>query len=62
MKLLIDEDLSPRVALHLCNQHSLDAAHVRDRGMLGETDQVVLERVSDIWNPLPTCWDVVWWR
>jgi predicted nuclease of predicted toxin-antitoxin system len=42
-KLLLDENLSPWVALHL-QQEGRDVAHIRDRGMLGEPDHVVLER------------------
>ncbi len=47
MKFLIDEDLSPRVSLVLCERYLVDAVHVRDRGMLGEPDQVVLERAFE---------------
>jgi predicted nuclease of predicted toxin-antitoxin system len=41
-KLLIDENLSPSVALTLC-QEGIDAVHVRDRGMNGASDAQVLE-------------------
>ena len=42
MKFLIDEDLSPRVARHLCEQFCFDAIAVRDRGLLGASDPEVL--------------------
>lgn len=42
IKLLIDEDLSPWVALRLREDEGLDAIAVRDRGMLGATDAEVL--------------------
>jgi predicted nuclease of predicted toxin-antitoxin system len=43
IKLLLDEDLSPWVALRLRKVHFVDAVHVRDRGRLGLTDREVLE-------------------
>jgi predicted nuclease of predicted toxin-antitoxin system len=43
MKFIIDEDVSPRVARYLCQEFCLDAIAVRDRGLLGATDSVVLE-------------------
>jgi hypothetical protein len=43
IKLLLDEDLSPWVALRLRKDHFVDAVHVRDRGRLGLTDREVLE-------------------
>lgn len=43
VKLLIDEDMSPRVAVALCAD-GVDACHVRDPDMLGATDKRVLER------------------
>ena len=43
-KLLLDENLSPRVAKALCVD-GVDAVHVRDRGFLGATDAQVLELV-----------------
>jgi predicted nuclease of predicted toxin-antitoxin system len=43
MKFIIDEDVSPRVARYLCQEFCLDAVAVRDRGLLGATDSVVLE-------------------
>jgi predicted nuclease of predicted toxin-antitoxin system len=42
VKLLLDENLSPRVAEALRNG-GLDAVHVRDRGILGTPDHAVLE-------------------
>ncbi|MCC6216475.1 MAG: DUF5615 family PIN-like protein [Polyangiaceae bacterium] len=44
MKLLLDENLSPRVAEALARDDGLDVCHVRDRGLLGATDPEVLER------------------
>jgi predicted nuclease of predicted toxin-antitoxin system len=38
MKFLIDEDLSPSVAQHLCRNLSIDAIAVRDRGLLSAKD------------------------
>jgi predicted nuclease of predicted toxin-antitoxin system len=43
MKFLIDEDLSPNVAQHLCRNLSIDAIAVRDRGLLSAKDYQVLE-------------------
>ena len=43
MKLLLDENLSPSVAYTLRIEDSIDACHVRDRGMLGAEDPDVLE-------------------
>ena len=43
MKLLIDEDLSPRVARILCEQFLIDAVAIRDRGLLGISDRQVLD-------------------
>ncbi len=43
VKLLLDENLSPSIAVLLC-QDGVDAAHIRDRGMTGATDAEVLER------------------
>ncbi len=43
MKFIIDEDLSPRVARHLCQEFYFDAIAVRDRGLLGATDREVLD-------------------
>jgi predicted nuclease of predicted toxin-antitoxin system len=44
VKLLLDENVSPIVAEILVREDSLDACHVRDRGLLGSTDAQVLER------------------
>ena len=43
IKLLIDEDLSPRVAQLLCEQLLIDSISVRDRGLLSSNDQEILE-------------------
>jgi predicted nuclease of predicted toxin-antitoxin system len=43
LKLLLDENLSPTVALAL-RAEGHDVVHVRDRGLLGATDRQVLER------------------
>ncbi|MBN1612672.1 MAG: DUF5615 family PIN-like protein [Polyangiaceae bacterium] len=43
MKLLLDENLSPRVAVAL-RALGIDAVHVRDRSMSGATDPEVLRR------------------
>jgi predicted nuclease of predicted toxin-antitoxin system len=43
MKFIIDEDVSPRVARYLCQEFCFDAIAVRDRGLLGATDQQVLD-------------------
>ena len=43
MKLLLDENLSPAAAVALIAD-GIDACHVRDRGILGATDQELLER------------------
>ncbi len=42
MKFLIDEDLSPKVAQHLCENYLTDAVAVRDRGLLDKDDRTVL--------------------
>lgn len=44
VKLLLDENLSPRLAEVLRNEDKLDAVHIRDRGLLGAKDHEVLER------------------
>jgi predicted nuclease of predicted toxin-antitoxin system len=44
VKLLLDENLSPKVAETLARDDGIDACHVRDRGLLGATDADVLER------------------
>jgi predicted nuclease of predicted toxin-antitoxin system len=43
VKLLLDENLSPRVAETLVKEDVVDAVHVRDRGLLGALDHRVLE-------------------
>ena len=43
VKLLIDEDLSPKVAQHLRESRGADAVHLRDRGKLGLSDRQVLD-------------------
>jgi len=43
IKLLIDEDLSPRIAHLLCEQCLIDSISVRDRGLLSSNDQEILE-------------------
>ena len=47
MKLLLDENISPKVAEELARVDGLDACHVRDRGLLAATDAEVLERAYD---------------
>src|SRR5207247_9995749 len=44
VKLLLDENLSPKVAETLARDDGVDLCHVRDRGLLGATDAEVLER------------------
>ena len=44
VKLLLDENISPWVATVLCAEDGIDACHVRDRNLLGETDRGVLDR------------------
>ncbi len=44
VKLLLDENLSPRVAEILRREDGLDAVHIRDRGLLEAKDHEVLER------------------
>jgi len=44
VKLLLDENLSPKVAEILRNDDGLDAVHIRDSGLLEATDPEVLER------------------
>jgi predicted nuclease of predicted toxin-antitoxin system len=43
MKFLVDEDLSPSVALYLCRERFLDAVAVRDRSLLNAPDYEILE-------------------
>jgi predicted nuclease of predicted toxin-antitoxin system len=47
MKFLLDEDISPRVAERLRIDGRLDVIHVRDRGLLGKSDPVILQRAYD---------------
>lgn len=42
-RLLLDEDLSPKVAERLRSDDGIDAAHVRDRSRLGASDREVLD-------------------
>jgi len=44
VKLLLDENISPKVAEILREQDGVDAIHVRDRALLQAADHVVLER------------------
>jgi predicted nuclease of predicted toxin-antitoxin system len=44
VKLLLDENLSPKVAEAIRNEDGIDACGVRDRGLLEATDAEVLER------------------
>lgn len=46
VKLLLDENLSPSVAVALCRD-GLDVAHVRDRGLNGATDAEVLSKAYE---------------
>jgi len=46
VKLLLDENISPAVALTVAAE-GIDACHVRDRGLLGATDREVLDRAFD---------------
>lgn len=41
-RFLIDENLSPQLALHLASVHGFDAVHVKDLGLLGASDAAVL--------------------
>ncbi|MEZ4735195.1 MAG: DUF5615 family PIN-like protein [Caldilineaceae bacterium] len=47
MKFLIDEDLSPKVAERLRVEGGVDAIHVRDRGLLGRPDLVILQKAYE---------------
>ncbi|MGD0678389.1 MAG: DUF5615 family PIN-like protein [Polyangiaceae bacterium] len=55
VKLLLDENLSPRVAETLCREDAIDACHVRDRGLLEATDHEVLERAYAEDRVVVTC-------
>jgi predicted nuclease of predicted toxin-antitoxin system len=46
IKLLLDENLSPSVAVALC-QDGFDVVHVRDRGLNGATDAEVLDKAYE---------------
>lgn len=46
VKLLLDENLSPAVAATLRGE-GRDAVHVRERGLLGEPDHVVMKKAMD---------------
>lgn len=46
MKLLLDENLSPKVAEAL-RRDGIDAIHVRDRGLLEASDHRVLDKAFD---------------
>jgi predicted nuclease of predicted toxin-antitoxin system len=46
VKLLLDEKLSPAAAVALIAD-GIDAYHVRDRGILGATDQELLDRAYE---------------
>lgn len=41
MKFLINENLSPKIAIELCKEEH-DAVHIRDEGMLGFEDEDVM--------------------
>lgn len=43
LRLLIDEDLSPRVSQRLREEAGIDAVAVRDRGKLGACDRTILD-------------------
>ena len=55
VKLLLDENLSPKVAEILCREDGVDACHVRDRGLLAATDSEVLERAYAEDRVVVTC-------
>ena len=44
VKLLLDENISPKVGEILRDQNGLDAVHVRERGLLQAPDHDVLDR------------------
>jgi len=46
VRLLLDENISPAVAVALC-KGGIDTAHVRDRGMNGATDTEVLAKAYE---------------
>jgi predicted nuclease of predicted toxin-antitoxin system len=43
VKLLLDENISPKVAEILCREDGIDVCHLRDRGGLGTPDHEVLD-------------------
>jgi predicted nuclease of predicted toxin-antitoxin system len=43
MKFLVDEDLSPSIALYICQEMYFDAVAVRDRNLLNAPDYEILE-------------------
>jgi predicted nuclease of predicted toxin-antitoxin system len=55
VKLLLDENLSVRVAETLRKAEGLDVVHARDRGLLEAEDHVVLERAYAEDRILVTC-------
>lgn len=54
VKILLDENISPKVAQFL-REHYIDAIHVRDRGMIGARDDVVLRYASSEDRIVATC-------
>ena len=54
-KLLLDENLSPKVAERLRTEDGVDAVHVRDRGLLRTPDALILERAFQEDRVLVTC-------
>ena len=46
VKLLLDENISPKVGEMLRAQDGLDAVHVRERGLLQAPDHAVLDRAD----------------
>ena len=55
VKLLLDENLSPAVAVTLARDDGIDACHVRDRAMLGWEDTEVFERAFKEDRIVATC-------
>lgn len=54
-KLLLDENISPKVAETLCGEDGIDAVHVRDRGLLRTPDHVLLGWAFQEDRVLVTC-------
>lgn len=54
-KLLLDENLSPKIADTLCREDGVDAVHVCDRGLLRTADDALLERAFQEDRVLVTC-------